>query len=713
MFHCILIYIHINTCLRFFVNDTLGPHSSLNPEQEERLCKWIQDSASIGYGVAKKDIPSVVKSCLDKHRDAVIAVGGDPPVAKFEDNKPSLFWVYRFMKRWPQLTRRMPETLGYQRTHISETQIRNWFAGLEKYLLEEHQINAKEFLKVENASQIFNLDESGLPLAGTNGKLKLITTKGAKNVYKVAPDSREQVTVLGCASADGSLSKPYVLFPGKNPRFNFDGVNEEDFVVGSSPNGWMTADNFFCWLVNHFYPSVVEKVPFPILVFMDGHTSHINIAVSDFCREKNIILYCFPPHASHILQPLDVSVYGPLKKFWNASLDEFSKKYKGLSMSRTHFFPVFDRAWKRAVETPQNIRSGFRKTGLVPFQPDAVAYDRLLQREPKQLTSAYTSNQSEKIGMMRMMHMFEDCLTRETKEMFERRINGGYDIVDNTSLGCLWKFYEKAHRLLYSEASNENDTTEESKNVQVEENVDTGLRTPMRSSTPARSPSSQQVFEDHPDVSDMIGPIPSTSRMIPFEAENSSLNESAQPSSSALTNSRSFENWEFSPFKDHLKIADSVIITRKVVKTKPKIPPAVSGKVLNNFLKKQQEDKQRAQEEKDERKRLREEKKVETHNKKKKNNRAIEKEEEEDQIVFDDSSDDSMKLDDADVCHACLGNEGWEDDGAAWIGCSNDKCTLWFHKECISDEVCEMNEEQLEEFQFFCKKCEKKNTGSK
>ena len=157
--------------------------------------------------------------------------------------------------------------------------------------------------------------QSGFPLAGTNGKLKIITEREAKNVYCIAPDSREQVTVLGCASADGTFSKPYVIFPGVCPNFNFQDVNPEDYDVGVSANGWMSADNFFCWLANCFYPSVVNKVTFPIIIFMDGHTSHINVAVSEFCREKEIILFCFIPQASHLLQPLDVSVYGPLKNF--------------------------------------------------------------------------------------------------------------------------------------------------------------------------------------------------------------------------------------------------------------------------------------------------------------------------------------------------------------------------------------------------------------
>ena len=115
---------------------------------------------------------------------------------------------------------------------------------------------------------------------------------------------------------------------------------------------------------------------------MDGHSSHINLAVSSFCREKGIILYCFPPHASHILQPLDVSVYGPLKKLWNDALSEFSREYKGLAMSKTHFFKVFDKAWKVCVERKQIAVSGFRKCGLFPLNLDAVGYDHLIYPGP-------------------------------------------------------------------------------------------------------------------------------------------------------------------------------------------------------------------------------------------------------------------------------------------------------------------------------------------
>ena len=261
----------------------------------------------------------------------------------------------------------------------------------------EHGLDATEFVATSNASRIFNVDESRFPLSGTNGKLKIITARGAKNVYRLAPDTKEQVTALGCISAAGDSTKPFVIYPGVRPKFNFEGVQPEDYDLGTSLNGWISADCFFGWLSNLFFPSVQNKVPFPILLFMDGHASHINLAVSSFCRENNIILYSFPPHASHVIQPLDVTVYGPLNKQWNAALTDFARRYKGLSMSRTHFFGVFDAAWKKSIENKQAAVSGFRKCGLVPFNPDAVNYGRLLDFTDKVPSRRPTGDEMEKV----------------------------------------------------------------------------------------------------------------------------------------------------------------------------------------------------------------------------------------------------------------------------------------------------------------------------
>ena len=323
--------------------------------------------ARIGYGVLRKDVPVLIKEILDKAEE-------DNPTTYnennriFKDNLPSSTWIYRYMKRHPEISARTPENLGHQRTYVTEASIRKWFLDFSKFLQEVHGIDAKEFFTEENAGRIFNLYESGFPLAGTNGKLKVITTKGAKSIYRLTPDTKEQVTILGCTSAAGDFAKPYVVFSGVRPKYNFQRVNPEDYDLGRSENGWMTADCFFEWLSNCFCPSLKEKkVKFPIIILMDGHASHSNIAVSSFARQNDIILYCFPAHASHVIQPLDLAFFGPMKKIWNSALDEFSRQYKGLFMTKTHFFQVFDRAWKTCTENKQTIFLASESVGSYPL----------------------------------------------------------------------------------------------------------------------------------------------------------------------------------------------------------------------------------------------------------------------------------------------------------------------------------------------------------
>ncbi|XP_047138386.1 uncharacterized protein LOC124814600 [Hydra vulgaris] len=138
---------------------------------------------------------------------------------KFVNNLPSKFWIYRFFKKQLDLARRMPENLSHQRRNVSRAQIRQWFTDLENELLEEHQINASELLP-KNSSRMFNLDKTEFQLAGILGRLKIIASKGIKNVYRI----------LGC----GNYQKPLVIFPGAQPRYYLDHVNPSDGSYNSS-----------------------------------------------------------------------------------------------------------------------------------------------------------------------------------------------------------------------------------------------------------------------------------------------------------------------------------------------------------------------------------------------------------------------------------------------------------------------------------------------
>jgi hypothetical protein len=77
-----------------------------------------------------------------------------------------------------------------------------------------------------------------------------------------------------------------------------------------------------------------------------------------------------PAHTSHILQPLDVSCFGPLKKAYGSQIENkirLSINY----ITKEEFLPAFFTAHRQTMTT-ETISSGFRATGLAPFDPKRV-----------------------------------------------------------------------------------------------------------------------------------------------------------------------------------------------------------------------------------------------------------------------------------------------------------------------------------------------------
>ena len=56
------------------------------------------------------------------------------------------------------------------------------------------------------------------------------------------------------------------------------------------------------------------------MLICDGHDSHISVAFIYHCMQNDIILLLLLPHSSHLMQPLDISVFGPLKTAISAQL---------------------------------------------------------------------------------------------------------------------------------------------------------------------------------------------------------------------------------------------------------------------------------------------------------------------------------------------------------------------------------------------------------
>ena len=75
------------------------------------------------------------------------------------------------------------------------------------------------------------------------------------------------------------------------------------------------------WLTEVFDPATKETttsdrdfVPPYRLLILDGYDSHVTWQFVMACHEQRILPLCSPPHTTHLLQPLDIAIFGPLQK---------------------------------------------------------------------------------------------------------------------------------------------------------------------------------------------------------------------------------------------------------------------------------------------------------------------------------------------------------------------------------------------------------------
>ena len=107
----------------------------------------------------------------------------------------------------------------------------------------------------------------------------------------------------------------------------------------------------------------------PRILISDGFGTHESLEILKYCYENNIILCRLPSHTSHKLQPCDVGIFGPLKKAYREQVDQLyrgGRQHNRQAALHSSLQPCTCRI------TPRNIKAGWSKCGLFPFNPDRV-----------------------------------------------------------------------------------------------------------------------------------------------------------------------------------------------------------------------------------------------------------------------------------------------------------------------------------------------------
>jgi hypothetical protein len=234
---------------------------------------------------------------------------------------------------------------------------------------------------------VYNMDETGV-LLSVLGALKVLVGRDDLQNYRGVGSKRTLITAIECISGDGRCLEPLVIWPAATHRSTWTTHPTPGWHYACSDTGYSNSNIALYWTRNVFDPLTKARAEGkPRVLISDGFASHESLEVMTFCFENNITLCRLPSHTSYKLQPCDVAVFGPLKTAYRKQVERLFRGGADM-IGKQHFTLLYSHA-REAAMTACNIRSGWSKAGLFPFNPDRVL--RGLAETPHALPKTPTS----------------------------------------------------------------------------------------------------------------------------------------------------------------------------------------------------------------------------------------------------------------------------------------------------------------------------------
>jgi hypothetical protein len=177
------------------------------------------------------------------------------------------------------------------------------------------------------------------------------------------------------------------------------------------------------WLRKVFDPATKARAGgSPRVLINDGFTAHESADVLKFCSDNNIILCRLP---SHILQPLNVAVFGPVKTSYREEAEELLREGSN-TVGKEHFPMLYSKSRHKAINE-SNIRSGWSKTGLFPFNPSKVL------RESKPQNDANPPKNNNTTAISPTDDALQTPVTPNSLTWLGKKIDNDISMLDNSS----------------------------------------------------------------------------------------------------------------------------------------------------------------------------------------------------------------------------------------------------------------------------------------
>ena len=368
---------------------SVGPPTRLPREAEQSLADWVMKCVENKTPVLPCQLQAMAKKVAVEWNVDPNTVGGEK-------------WTTGFMRRFPLLTKRLPQQVEQIRVlAATTTTFEIFYDNLSITFPLFPPPPGKLYLTV-NPEKVYNMDETAIMMKNMRSKVRLLPQMGwslqemtpdvpltlcadaivltfqvigvrGKDVQVLWRGQDYHVTLVACGNAAGTFLPPTLIFEGKRAK----SVYIKDFPEAKllmTISGWMEMGAY-----EAFARDFVAMTGGNCILIVDNHSTRKSLEALEIFLEHGVKIVTLPPHTTHLTQPLDVAFFRAFKAFFRKAITE--AEGGGSSVSKYRLSGIVKKAWDAATaakkdpvtgETATCLVSGFEATGIVPLRPSKV-----------------------------------------------------------------------------------------------------------------------------------------------------------------------------------------------------------------------------------------------------------------------------------------------------------------------------------------------------
>ena len=336
------------------VDAKMGRKLILGEKNEAALLRYIKYMAEHRYPITRTQVMGLAWaiSLQDEDSDSFGASG------------PSLRWWRGFRDRHKEISLRKSESVDRGRVANAVPDIINDYFDVLTSTLTDHNLTDKP-------GQIYNCDEAAIFLNRSSEKV-LVPVKN-KHCHIMAQGTNEHISVLCCVNASGESIPPLIIYSKGLPSSRtYQEEGPQNATYSSTDSGFIDKEIYQEWFEKNFLPFASKERP--LLLLQDGAAAHISPKLIDMAISNDVVLLCFPPKLTHILQPLDVAIYRRMKSELSHVMHQVKMLRHGCWINKSKFPGVFKEVMQKTF-TSNIISEAFRKCGIYPLNRNAISQE--------------------------------------------------------------------------------------------------------------------------------------------------------------------------------------------------------------------------------------------------------------------------------------------------------------------------------------------------